>query len=47
MDKLNKEMEKLIKLRNKASKEWNSPDMYYYQGQIDLLDKMIKELWYR
>ena len=39
--KLLKEKDTLIKLRDKASKNWDTQKFYYYQGQIDFIDELL------
>ena len=39
---LERDKETYIKIRNKNSKSWQYDKFYYYQGQIDYIDKLIK-----
>ena len=37
------EMYMLIKLRDKANKVWNTNDVFYYQGKIDLIEQLMRD----
>lgn len=39
--KLEKEKERITKLRDRASKSWDTQKFYYYQGQIDFINEML------
>ncbi len=40
-NKLEKKKETLLKLRDKASKNWDIQKFYYYQGQVDFINELL------